>query len=766
MFSSYVRFLHKARWPLAVFFILLFGFSLAQARHLKLKSDFKELLPENFQSVRDLNRIVERVGSTASLIIVVESEDPRASIRFANDLAAKLKEYPPEFIQRVEYNVSETKTFFQKNKYLYMELADIQEIYHRLERRIDQEKLKATGIYLDFTTKEEREKESTFSDLEERYKSKASHYDQYLDGYFFDNNQKTLAVIIRPPGSATGVDFSKKLIDRIQGTISELNPSRYHPSMKVGFTGKFRRVLFEYQALIHDIASTAVLCIGLVGLVVLVYYRKVRMVVLMAWTTIMGTVWTFAITDLKIGYLTTQTAFLGSIIIGNGINYSLILMARYLEERRLGKTPPESLQISIPATFTGTFASSLTTSVAFATLLLTHIRGFSHFGFIGGLGMFLCWIATYTALPVFLSISEEIWPMLNSGSVPNQEKEGFSLMEPIVSRLPSWSKGLIGAGVFFSFVSIPLLIYFVPRSLEYDFTKLRVKTQGAEVSEEAILSDKVKRIFSGSQTPAVLVTDQVGDVIPLCQEINRKNEMDLPEKRVVDSCKSLFSYVPTDQDAKIEWFKKIRHLLGSKSLNFLNVDQKKKIEEFKSGFVEGHVSVKDLPQDIVKNFTEKNGDVGKIVFVYPTDKAPLWNGKNLIHFAEMIRSNQLPSGQVVTASGDSVIFADLLRSVIHDGPRATAFAFLAVCFVVVLIFRSRRGVDYILGNLTVGVLWMGALVALLNIKINFFNFIAIPTTFGIGVDYGCNIYQRYRLESRGLSLRCCGRRGGRLLFAL
>src|SRR5690606_21215749 len=33
-----------------------------------------------------------------------------------------------------------------------------------------------------------------------------------------------------------------------------------------------------------------------------------------------------------------------------------------------------------------------------------------------------------------------------------------------------------------------------------------------------------------------------------------------------------------------------------------------------------------------------------------------------------------------------------------------------------------------------------------DLKINFLNFIALPITFGIGVDYGVNIFERYRQE--------------------
>ncbi len=746
MLASYTKFLYRFRWPLAFFFTLLFVLSLGKARHLKLKSDFKELLPENFQSVKDMNRILDRVGGEGTLNILIESDDPQASIRFAKDLAQKISEYPEGLVNWVEYNVADAKKFFEDNKYLYMDLEDVKEIYTRLDRRIQREKLKKSGLFLDLETKEEEDEQFSTQDIEDKYKDKTSKYENFTDGYFFDKTGKYLAVVLRPPGSATGIDFSKKLVAQVQKTIDELKPTSYHPSMVVGLTGKFRRVLFEYQTLIDDIVSTAILCVSLVALVVLIYYRRFRMVFLMAFTVFNGAAWTFALTDFHIGYLTTQTAFLGSIIVGNGINYSLIFMARYLEERKLGKSPLEAMQISLPATFAGTLASSLTTSVAFGVLIITQIRGFSHFGFIGGLGMFACWVATYTLLPVFLGISEQIWPVVK---MQHREKFDLSVMKPWSNRLVAWAKPMTLAAVAFAILSIPLLIYFVPNALEYDFTKLRVKTKGKVVSEEAELHAIVKDIFKTTLSPAVLVTDRTDQDIPLCEAIHQKNEKDPLDTRVVDSCKSLFSYIPAQQPEKLDWLRKMRKLLESSTLNFLNEEQKKEVEKFKSQFVDKAIELKDLPATIVKNFQEKNGDVGKIVYVYPSEKAPLWNGKNLIRFADAIRRTVLPSGEVITGSGESVIFADLLRAVRQDGPKATILAFFAVCLVVILIFRERRGIVFIIGTLMLGILWMGGLVALFNIKINFFNFIAIPTTFGIGVDYGVNIYQRYKLEGRG-----------------
>lgn len=761
MLEAYVRFLYRGRWPLAFLFLLVFAGSLFLASHLKLRSDFKELLPQNFQSLQDLDRILARVGGEGSLIVAIESEDPKASIRYAEDLVAKFKAYPPEYLKRVDYNSAEVKKFFEDHKYLYMELADIQTLYERLEGRIQREKLKGSGLYLSFQTKEEEDEAFSTQDLEEKYRAKTGQYQNYRDGYFFDKEGKVMAVVLRPPGTASGIDFSRRLVAKVQGTLDELKPSDYHPSLKVGLTGKFRRVLFEYQTLIDDVVSTALLCVALVALVVWIYFRRLRMVALMAWAVFNGAAWTFALAYWHIGYLTTQTAFLGSIIVGNGVNYSLILMARYLEERKAGRDPLEAMRIAFPATFAGTLASALTTGVAFATLMLTQVRGYSHFGFIGGLGMVLCWAATYSVLPVFLAISEQIRPLVKKGG---KEEWNSRWLSGLADHLGAWAKGLTVAGALLSVASVPLLAHYLPNSLEYDFSKLRVKTKGHEVSEESTWNDKVKRIFTGSLTPAVLVADRLDQVEPLCREIERKNSLDHPDNRLLDNCKTLYSFVPKQQKEKIAWLQKIRGLLEQDSMQFLNAQQKKELEEFKSKFSTRPISLEHLPAEIVNNFREKNGEVGKIAYVYPNDKASLWNGRNLIRFADLIRKNTLPNGEILRGSGDSVIFADLLQAVTRDGPRATLYAFVAVCAVVALIFRKRAAFVFIIGTLMLGILWMGALIALFDFKINFFNFIAIPTTFGIGVDYGVNVYQRYQLEGPGSLPKVLKTTGGAILL--
>jgi len=77
----------------------------------------------------------------------------------------------------------------------------------------------------------------------------------------------------------------------------------------------------------------------------------------------------------------------------------------------------------------------------------------------------------------------------------------------------------------------------------------------------------------------------------------------------------------------------------------------------------------------------------------------------------------------------------------------------------VLLFRHLPTILLCSFSLITGVFWMGVYMLLINLKINFLNFIAFPITFGIGIDYGVNIFQRYRQEGPGkilLALRKTG----------
>jgi uncharacterized protein len=63
--------------------------------------------------------------------------------------------------------------------------------------------------------------------------------------------------------------------------------------------------------------------------------------------------------------------------------------------------------------------------------------------------------------------------------------------------------------------------------------------------------------------------------------------------------------------------------------------------------------------------------------------------------------------------------------------------------------RPLRAAALAIATLLVGVLWMVGAAGLVQVKITFLNFIALPITFGIGAEYAINVVTRKR-ETRDI----------------
>ncbi len=162
--------------------------------------------------------------------------------------------------------------------------------------------------------------------------------------------------------------------------------------------------------------------------------------------------------------------------------------------------------------------------------------------------------------------------------------------------------------------------------------------------------------------------------------------------------------------------------------------------------------VADLPPVLRAPLTEMDGRVGTPVLVYPAARMDPWNGRSVSAFAAELRSIPMPRPGIPMASS-TLVFADVLAAIEKDGPRATLLSLAGVATLVLLAFglgrrsiRSLSDAGWVLASLGMGVLWFGGLAGALHIRLNMLNFIALPITFGIGVDYATNVFQRRRLD--------------------
>lgn len=743
----YAKFISRLAIPIAVISVLLFIISGKLVSDLSVRSDFKEMLPGQAPSVIELNRIQSRVRGSDNLIILLGGENWPQLRTFVDSLVDELKTKLGTDLNKIQYNVTTVKNYYEHNKYLYIDLVDLKELHRRLKERIDWEKIKHTPFFLQFGDEEPK---FETKDIEDKYRSKTGRYQDYHDGYFTTPEADLVAIMVWPREAATDVDFSKQFIEKVSNII--INTPGYSPELKWAFAGRIKKMITEYQAIIGDILTTTLLCVGLVGLVVLLYYRKIRFSFVILIAVAQGTILSLGLATVLIGYLTTQSAFLGSIIVGNGINYSLIFMARYIEERRKEVSVLDAISMAISQTWRPTFVAAIATSASFAALTMTHVRGFNQFGVIGGMGMLFCWISTYTVLPAWLWIFEHVW------RVKMWTPSKSAIMERVSHAIIAKPSLLLKISIVFTAISVLAVAWYIPHSLEYDFSKLNFKAPKSEDTWEDKARGRLDDIFGESTSPSVIVLDNPDQGRPYCDAIIAKD----PKDAYIESCKTLSTFVPKEQDEKLGVLADMRTLLSSSTLKFLTPEQLEEVNKFKDTFDLRKLTEKDVPDEVKEMFKDIDGNEGILAYVYP--KADLWNGKELSKFADMLREVKLPDGNVVKASGQPVILADLLNTVVKEGPKATLISFFLVLLLILINFRNRWVASTVMATLLVGVLWLLGCMGILDVRLNFLNFVALPITFGIGVDYAVNILQRYRQDGRGSIGKVIANTGGAVVL--
>ena len=367
----------------------------------------------------------------------------------------------------------------------------------------------------------------------------------------------------------------------------------------------------------------------------------------------------------------------------------------------------------------------------------------------------LIWIGSYTFLPALIMLSEKIWPSMEASadhtSLWTDRASLNFLTWPL--RFPKLVLSFFTIGAI---ASIVLIAFYLPNSLEYDIANLRTKS--SIESGTAVLDHRISELFGTSMTPAIILADSVEEGADICRVLMEIKKQKGDESGV-EKCRSVLSLLPTEQEEKLPVINDIRRLLKDKALDQLEGDEKERIEDLKKKLPDTVVTIADLPKQLSRVFTDKEGHVGRLVFVNPRAGRDLWNANNLIRFTNDIRRIKLDKGKIITSSGEAVIFADLLTLLKKDSPVSTVASFLGVFMLVLLVFGSVHSSIFVEAPMVVGSLWMVGLMALFDIKINFFNFVALPITFGIGVDYSINIYQRYLQEGPGSIDRVLRRTG-------
>jgi predicted RND superfamily exporter protein len=758
---------NRRPWLLVVFAALSLVPAAWFARHLELKPDLSELLPDSKESVIEMRRVSKRLAGSSTLSLLVRTSGPgkqRELEACVDALVPALYGLGKDWVGAVDYGVKDARKFFDENALFYASLPDLQKAHDRIVDRYDWEVSKQQGSLLD----DEDEPppitaDSIQKELDAHKPATPAKGPSYPNGYYESRDGSYAAILVRTP--VAGKVKLTELRRRVEAVVAKVDPKHFDPSMYVQYTGDVVTGAEEYDRITGDLVHVGFVGISGVLLIVYLYFLRVRVVLTMGGALLVGLLWTFGITYFTIGYLNASTGFLVSIVAGNGINYGIVYMARYVEARRdEGMGVADAIRLAHRDTWIPTLASAATGALAYGSLIITDFRGFKHFGIIGGYGMLLCWLTTYVFTPALLAASERVWPAYREGKSAVNVGQYFGAL---FERLGLGAPRLVAAvGSVLGITAVVLAaLYFHGDPMEYNMRNVGnddSTNPSAAKRLTHLVDDVIGRI---GQDGIAIVTDRVDQVQPLEAELERRRKAAPQNLQPFEKTVSIFSLLPSDQAAKLPLIAEMRDRIErGRKRGFISDDDWTKIEKHLPRGELRPIEIADLPEQAARNFTERDGTRGRIVFIAPAKGFSIWDAKYLMRWADSFRHVTLPNGEVIHGSGRAVIFADMIHSVGEDAPRAIFASALGTILVILVAFRGSRLALGVFVPWLVGIASLVGFMFIKQIHLNFLNFVAIPITIGIGAEYAHNMMQRYRFEGAGKLRHVVRATGGALML--
>jgi predicted RND superfamily exporter protein len=707
------------------------------AFHLPLQTDFSSLLPADTSSVRAAEKLAQRAPARDTMLVVIVAPDAKSRAAAAQKAVDGIRALGPELVERADADDRATRDFIRDHRHLYVPVAELTAVRDALATQIADAKLRANPLFIELDDEEAKPAAST--DLEQLRAKQRDAAAQLARDKHVSADGRSQVIVVHTAFRATDVERDRKLMGALDKLSAEIRGA--HPFVTVGFAGGPAVSLAEHGALSRGIVLSSVITALLVALVMFVHLRSKRALVLLGLNILVATVISFGVAALTVGHLNAATAFLGAIIAGNGVNYGILLFARYLEERRHANAL-QAMATAIRGTLLPTLVASLGAAIAYGALGATKFRGFADFALIGGVGMVVCWIASFVLLPAL------VLRFASSGM-----REPSPLFGRLVVKVFGFRRPLLAGGVAAAVTIGAGAVswhYLTNDPYEYDLTQLRSQAPDAIAARGWLryADDTFGRGLAGLAGQTYVAVDSAEQVPGVVERLRALAANDT----IIGSTSSVLDVVPQDQAAKLALLAEIRAQIDEVA-PMLDDAERDELLALRPPDDLAAITAAALPRELAAKLTERDGRVGLMISVKPSAEFDERDGRDLIRFSAAVR--QLSSDDV-TASGASMLFADVLLQIQKDGPLVTGIAALAlVIMVVAIVGRSRRAVAVLVAT-GAGSIAMIAVCALAGLKINFLDFVALPITLGLGIDYAINIADRATHTDPMVALRSTG----------
>lgn len=313
-----------------------------------VETDIESFMPQNMQALKDIHLIRDTVGSTDQIILYMSASEilTAENIQWIQHKTNSLEEKYSDIIV-------DAKSIDTLVSSLALEPGNHQEDYIELVSSLPRQQV---GMFV--------------------------------------NEGNTESVIL--------LNIRHLAIDDLRELILQLKDDLADAPMKVQITGKSVLDVEMINGLTSGRVKMTIIGLALVFAVLVVIYKNPFKALIPILPVVMIIGMSGGIMYLLNIKYTPITATLGALVLGMGTEMTVMLLERYLEERKTGKEKLESMMITVTMIGKAIVASGLTTIGGFSVLMASEFIILRDFGFMTVINIALALFSTFIVLPAII----------------------------------------------------------------------------------------------------------------------------------------------------------------------------------------------------------------------------------------------------------------------------------------------------------------------------------------------------------------------------
>jgi predicted RND superfamily exporter protein len=595
----------------------------------------------------------------------------------------------------------------------------------------------------------------------------------FQKGFYLSNDGAMALHLLWPVTPSTDLIRARQLMQFLNETREGLyarNPA-WRTAVRIDFTGPHVENAEGAEDIRSNLFTTALVSFFTVLLLFVIAFRQPEALLFVAVPLAVGVIWTLGLTSLFVREITQITLSFAAILIGLGIDFSIHLYNRYLEDMRGGKSIDHALNNALIHTGPSIVAGAMTTGFAFFGLMLTRFQGFQQLGLFGGIGIIMSLIAVAVTLPPLMVL------LAGKSGRAGSPLATFGLKK-VSFTVQSYPRMTVAASLS---LLVFLGLYARQAGFNSDFQNLRQPPD----SYLKLLT----RIRSHFELPSnqVLVIVEARELNAALQEndqIYRNLESldnSLYKFAAIDSLRTIYPSPKTQKESltRLNGWKVDRIVTELKSemkkqgdlpADFFDpfIERLKSLQQQAAAALAGpgiQISRESLADrtfiDIVRGYLtidSRHSNYRVLTRVYPPPD-PVWSREVPEVFVEKLRTNVEGTPIVL---GNARLSSELQWIVIKDLTKVVLIVLICVCLYLAWYFRSLPRAALATVPVVFGVLAMLGVMTMLGIKLNYLNIIAIPLSVGIVVDSAIHLLGRF-YEGERHNMRLAIERTGRAI---